>query len=67
MHILINDALSEGEKAKPKIQIQGKVVRGKYEKETDEVKAEVEEYMLKECKEETDKNCAEKLQSWVLL
>ena len=56
------DALCEGEKAKPKIQIQSEVVRGEYEKETDEVKAEVEQYMLKECNEESDEICTEKLQ-----
>ena len=56
------DALSKGEKAKPKIQIQSEVVRGEYEKETDEIKAEVEEYMLNDCKEESDENCAKKLQ-----
>jgi hypothetical protein len=56
-------ALSEGEKAKPKIQIQSEVVRGEYEKEADdvEVKAEVEKYML-ECKEESNENSAENFQ-----
>jgi hypothetical protein len=54
--------LSEGEKAKPKIQVQSEVVRGEYEKETDEVKAEVEQYILKECEEKSDKKSTEKLQ-----
>jgi hypothetical protein len=55
--------LSEGEKAKPKIQIQSEVVRGEYEKEADDpkVKAEVERYIL-EFKEESNENSAEKFQ-----
>ncbi|KIL55516.1 hypothetical protein M378DRAFT_182211 [Amanita muscaria Koide BX008] len=57
--------LSNGDKVKPKIQIQTEVAHREYENETEEVKAEIEEYVksLKDSnKEESDEQRAMRLQ-----